>query len=835
MPRRLTIRRFITVRSGTRRTTATALAILLAVLGLAGVVAPVASAAAPIVIDDFAGNTAGPRTVTPLPLPNTSTTAPGQFSQAGGVATMTMNGNGNGQGGVQLDYVLPSLDLTSDGNNTQFFLVFNSIQRLPEIIGQSAAIISIQLTGGGVTGSYSTGVANTGPFNIVLNFSCAANPVCFTPQPDFTKVTHVTVSILYPQNDDPDHSLTAVLDSINTTPTGGAVPPPAAAAISGPAADPDYGPTGTTLQFPLSFTSNGQPATVFSKATAGNLRASDVSVSGTAAGVGSVALSGSGANYTITVGPLTGAGTVVVSIAAGAAVDTWAQPTLASNVFTVNFAIPVPPAFTGSPPPAATVGTAYSYQFTAGGVPAATYSLTSGTLPAGLALGTGGALTGTPATGTGGTYPLTVTAANTAGSVDDAVTLTVDEPSAFTNGTPPAAVVGSAYSFAFTTRGFPVPTLTETGALPTGMAFDAATGTLAGTPASGTGGTYPFTVHSTSTSGSADDVTSLTVFEAPAITSPASASFDVGVAGSFTITTDGFAVPSVSLSGALPAGLQFTANPDGTATISGTPLAAGAGSATVTVTATNQTAPVAMQQLTIDVSLAPTITSAATTIFVVATAGTFTVTATGSPTPALAVTGTLPSGLTFVDNGDGTATLSGTPDAGSARDYTLQVSATSGAQAPVTQTLTVKVKQAPAFTSAATATFQVGVAGTFVITASGVPTPSFTLTGALPSGLSFADNGDGTASISGTPDASAIGTTSVTINVANDLTDPSQTLGITVLPAAALAFTPGTDDGGTLAFTGTDLAPVVGLAVGLLGVGAVALVGAGRRRRRTPA
>jgi hypothetical protein len=39
----------------------------------------------------------------------------------------------------------------------------------------------------------------------------------------------------------------------------------------------------------------------------------------------------------------------------------------------------------------------------------------------------------------------------------------------------------------------------------------------------------------------------------------------------------------------------------------------------------------------------------------------FTVTTTGGVTPVLTATGRLPVGVTFVDNGDGSATLSGTP------------------------------------------------------------------------------------------------------------------------------------------------------------------------------
>ena len=62
---------------------------------------------------------------------------------------------------------------------------------------------------------------------------------------------------------------------------------------------------------------------------------------------------------------------------------------------------------------------------------------------------------------------------------------------------------------------------------------------------------------------------------------------------------------------------------------------------------------------------APAITSANTAAFRVGTPGNFSVTTTGFPNSTLSESGTLPSGLTFTNNGDGTATLAGTPAAGS--------------------------------------------------------------------------------------------------------------------------------------------------------------------------
>ena len=88
------------------------------------------------------------------------------------------------------------------------------------------------------------------------------------------------------------------------------------------------------------------------------------------------------------------------------------------------------------------------------------------------------------------------------------------------------------------------------------------------------------------------------------------------------------------------------------------------GSYPITINATNGVSPDAAQSFTLTVQSAPAITSAASTTFTEGSAGTFTVTSTGFPTPALSEVGSLPSGVTFVDNGDGTATLAGTPAAG---------------------------------------------------------------------------------------------------------------------------------------------------------------------------
>jgi len=63
----------------------------------------------------------------------------------------------------------------------------------------------------------------------------------------------------------------------------------------------------------------------------------------------------------------------------------------------------------------------------------------------------------------------------------------------------------------------------------------------------------------------------------------------------------------------------------------------------------------------------------------------------GTPTPSLTETGALPGGVTFKDNGNGTATLSGTPAAGTAATYPLTLTATNGVGTAATQNFTLTV------------------------------------------------------------------------------------------------------------------------------------------------
>jgi len=91
---------------------------------------------------------------------------------------------------------------------------------------------------------------------------------------------------------------------------------------------------------------------------------------------------------------------------------------------------------------------------------------------------------------------------------------------------------------------------------------------------------------------------------------------------------------------------------------------------------------------------AQAITSSNSTILLARLAGTFTVTVAGSPNAALSETGSLPAHVTFTDNHDGTATLCGTPPAGSRGTYPITIAAHYESGADAAQSFTLKVDAA---------------------------------------------------------------------------------------------------------------------------------------------
>jgi len=150
----------------------------------------------------------------------------------------------------------------------------------------------------------------------------------------------------------------------------------------------------------------------------------------------------------------------------------------------------------------------------------------------------------------------------------------------------------------------------------------------------------------------------------------------------------------------------------------------------------------------------------------------FKVMATGDPTPTLVLSGELPNGITFVNNGDGTATISGIPTSSSSEGgcsgteaegdleggdvcggFAFALVATNS-QGEYAQALGMDVNVLPTIDSGSEATFYVGSASSFTVFGTGIPDPIFyTWDEAIleSAGVQLVDNENGTASIVGTP------------------------------------------------------------------------------------
>jgi putative Ig domain-containing protein len=149
----------------------------------------------------------------------------------------------------------------------------------------------------------------------------------------------------------------------------------------------------------------------------------------------------------------------------------------------------------------------------------------------------------------------------------------INQPPAITSINSATFRVGVAGSFVVTATGTPTPTLSETGTLPSGVSFNAATGVLSGTPAAGTGGTYNIMFTAASTGGtSATQSFTLTVDNpTPSITFISPPSVNAG-APDTTITVVGSGLVQQSVVQANRAALVtvFGSSTQSTATIPAT-------------------------------------------------------------------------------------------------------------------------------------------------------------------------------------------------------------------------------------------------------------------------
>lgn len=343
--------------------------------------------------------------------------------------------------------------------------------------------------------------------------------------------------------------------------------------------------------------------------------------------------------------------------------------------------------------------------------------------------------------------------------------------------------VGSSFSFTVTATGYPVDTLSVAG-LPGGLHFTDNhdnTGTITGTPVRATSGLHTLHVKATDVQGTtretATQVFSLYIDRAPSIVAPATVKVAADAAFSTTVHTSGYPEASLSETGALPTGVSFVDNGNGTATLSGTPtIPISSPTWPITVTASN-TAGSTSKAVLLEVVNTPVFNSGLTPSAVVGEPFSDTITTSSYLTPTLSVQGVLPTGVEFTDLGNGTATVAGTPALGSRTVYRVKVTAAT-ALGSTTRYLVLSVDRTPTFTSTSTVAATEDAALTFNVSAAGYPLPTLAESGTLPPGTTFVVESPGHGRLEGAP--TATGTWTVTITATNTAGTATQTLTITV-------------------------------------------------------
>ena len=323
--------------------------------------------------------------------------------------------------------------------------------------------------------------------------------------------------------------------------------------------------------------------------------------------------------------------------------------------------------FTGAP-----VSAAYKSGFT---VATTTNASTTPTITSsGACSNLGTAITMTSGTGTCSLTATWAADSNYSGATaTQSTTASKIAPTVTFTGAPPSAAYSSHFAVATTTNASTTPTITSGGAcsnLGTAITMTNGTGTCSLTATWAADSNYNGATATQSTA-------------AILATAPISIS-DI----SPTALTGGTFIPAYSYVG--NGATKVTSSTLGVCTVSGAVVnLVGVGSCTLTASAlaTSDYAAATGIAQSFTVVEAPTITSANNATFTVGTSGTFTVTATSYPAASIAESGALPNGLTYVNNNNGTGTLSGKATVSGI--YPITFTAQNGVGAPATQSFTL--------------------------------------------------------------------------------------------------------------------------------------------------
>jgi hypothetical protein len=338
--------------------------------------------------------------------------------------------------------------------------------------------------------------------------------------------------------------------------------------------------------------------------------------------------------------------------------------------------------------------------------------------------------------------------------------------------------------------------------------------------ASVTPGNYSLTIQFSNSVGTTHQTYTINVTSQLGIVSPGTMNVTAGFPASFTVVATGDPRPKLTVDPLYKPflnGLTFEDNGDGTATISGIynsiatqscsnviPPGPSGSNCGIIATIYNPDNSI-KQQVEQQFAINPTLPPAATLItpgatFTAGVLNQVLLSATGATTPVgwcfgdgfmgqfplvCASNPPLPW-LSLHDNGNGTATLSGTPPVGTSGPVSVNIVPGAADSAASSNQYTITVTNAPLFTSANTATFTVGNAGSFTVSTT---EGTISLATSLPPGLQFSPSGNA-ATISGTPatqtggqyplsltvDAGTLGSTTqnlmLNINEAPTLTSP---------------------------------------------------------------
>ncbi len=388
------------------------------------------------------------------------------------------------------------------------------------------------------------------------------------------------------------------------------------------------------------------------------------------------------------------------------------------------------------------------------------------------------------------------------------------------------AKVGSPFTFTVTTSGSPLPTLAITaGTLPTGLTFTPnatnGTATITGTPAAGTGGTYPITFTATNPAGVATQTFSLFVAQpsigiTPSTNPPTYAAAGTPITYSYKVANTGnvsligigvtdtlaglsavkcpgttlvvgaaetctahYVVTQADVDGG---GITDAASTSATSQLTGVPTTVVQASAAVHTPAVQgpaiAVAPAANPGAFFDASTPEAVS------FLVTNSGNVTLHGIGVTDPLSGLSAITCPSPTLGPAGTETCTATYTSTAGdvTARGFTLAGAATgtppSGSAVNGSTSVVIPFWVTPKITSAELTTVPRKTEVNTTLTATGLPAPLLTLTGTLPKGLTFTQ-GLGSAMLTGTVNAAGTYPLTLTATSSAGTTHESYTLHVT--------------------------------------------------------